>query len=109
MKEGASVNLRIVASQPTRIELYDGAGRFAMADAEGNGSLAESGDQLGWDVDRDGWPEITFNEQGEAKILLYAQALQPIPAAGVEITVEWKIDGKWVPVATDQLMLFNRK
>jgi tetratricopeptide (TPR) repeat protein len=104
MKTPAPANLRITASEPTRIELYDGAGHFAMTDARGNGSLTDPGDQLAWDADRDGWPEITPQPDGEAQFVIYAQALQPIPAKGIELKVEWKINGAWVEVASDQIM-----
>ncbi len=104
MKTPTPANLRIRASEPTRIELYDGAGHFAMTDARGNGSLKDPGDQIAWDADRDGWPEITPQPDGEAQFVIYAQALQTIPAKGIELKVEWKINGAWVEVASDQIM-----
>jgi hypothetical protein len=104
MKPGGRANLRVLASPPARIELYDARGNFAMVDAEGNGSLADEGDQLGWDADRDGWPEILPDADGEAVIRIHAQCAGAIPPEGLELRVQWQENGAWHDVAKDKIM-----
>ncbi len=103
MKPGDRPNLRVVSSVPARIEFYAG-GKLAMVDAQGNGSLRDEGDQIAWDDDRDGWPEVTADAHGEAVIQLYAHALQAIPAEGLELRIEWKNGDQWTEVAKDRIM-----
>jgi hypothetical protein len=104
MKPGDRANLRVISSLPARIEFY-AAGRLAMVDAQGNGSLREEGDQIVWDDDRDGWPEVASSAvDGEAMIQLYVHALQAIPAEGLELRIEWKNGGEWTEVAKDRIM-----
>lgn len=104
MKPGGRANLRVLAFPPARIELYDARGGFAMVDAEGNGSLADAGDQLAWDADRDGWPEIVPDGEGEALIRIHAHCLGAIPPEGLELRVQWHEDGAWQDVAKDRIM-----
>jgi len=104
MKPGGRANLRVLASPPARVELYDERGAFAMVDAEGNGSLADAGDQLAWDADRDGWPEIVPDGEGEAHIRIHAHCLGAIPPEGLELRVQWHEDGAWQDVAKDKIM-----
>lgn len=102
MKEGERANLRIVTSLPARVETYT-AGRLAMVDAQGNGSLQEAGDQILWDEDRDGWPEIS-STGGEAEISLYLNPLNPLPPEGLKVEIQWKLGDAWVTVAEDTLL-----
>jgi hypothetical protein len=104
MKPGGRANLRVLTSPPARVELYDERGAFAMVDAEGNGSLADAGDQLAWDADRDGWPEIVPDGEGEAQIRIHAHCLGAIPPEGLELRVQWQENGAWHDVAKDKIM-----
>lgn len=102
------VNLRVVASQPCRVEMYDEAGALQMVDAEGNGSLADSADWLGMDRDRNLAAEVLPDTAtGETRFLLQ---LDPKDWKGEEplrIRVEWLVDGKWVLAAEDQIVSGN--
>ncbi|MBC8002783.1 MAG: hypothetical protein H7X97_09360, partial [Opitutaceae bacterium] len=100
------VNLRVVTSQPCRVEMYDALGALQMVDAEGNGSLKNSGDWLGMDRDRNLAADLLPDEAaGETRFMLQ---LDPMNWKGVEplrIRVEWLADGKWFLAAEDQIVL----
>lgn len=99
------VNLRVVTSEPCRVEMYDGQGALQMVDAEGNGSLAEAGDWLGMDRDRNLAPELLPDPATRETIFMLQ--IDPKDWKGPEplrIRVEWLVDGKWVLAAEDQIV-----
>lgn len=97
-------NLRVVASVPCRIELYDQTGQLRMVDATGNGSCADSGDWLREDADGNGAPELTPDAAtGETNFHLFADPEGEIPAEGLVLKIEWLIDGKWCLAAEDRI------
>jgi hypothetical protein len=99
------VNLRVVTSQPCRVEMYDQEGILQMVDAQGNGSLADGGDWLGADADRNLAAEIIPNaETGEACFLLQLDPKDWNGKQPIKIRVEWLMNGKWYPAAEDQII-----
>jgi len=99
------VNLRVVTSKPCRVEMYDEAGVLQMVDSEGNGSLAESGDWLGKDGDRNLAAELLPNNKtGETRFLLQLDPKDGIGTEALRIRIEWLVDGKWFVVAEDQVV-----
>ncbi|MFM2171678.1 MAG: hypothetical protein RI957_1907, partial [Verrucomicrobiota bacterium] len=103
-KVKGSVNLRVVTSKPCRVELYDEKGGLQMVDAEGNGSLKDSGDWLGADRDRNLAAEIFADATtGETRFLLLLDPAQEIEKEALKVRVEWLMDGKWYPAAEDQI------
>jgi hypothetical protein len=104
-KSNAPVNLRVVASQPCRVEMYDEAGALQMVDAEGNGSLAESGDWLGMDRDRNLAAEaLPDTATGETRFLLQLDPKDWKGKDPLRIRVEWLVDGKWYLAAENQIV-----
>jgi hypothetical protein len=103
-KVKGSVNLRVVTSKPCRVELYDEKGGLQMVDAEGNGSLKDSGDWLGADRDRNLAAEIFADATtGETRFLLLLDPAQEIEKEALKVRVEWLMSGKWYPAAEDQI------
>lgn len=99
------VNIRVVASEPSRVELYDAQGVLQMVDSEANGSLAEAGDWLGMDRDRNLAPELLPDP--ESKETIFLLQIDPKDWKGSEplrIRVEWLVDGKWFLAAEDQIV-----
>jgi hypothetical protein len=104
-KSKGLVNLRVVASQPCRVEMYDQEGVLQLVDAQGNGSLADGGDWLGADQDRNLAAEITPNpETGETCFLLLLDPKDWNGKQPIQIRVEWLMNGKWYPAAEDQII-----
>lgn len=99
------VNLRVMTSLPCRVEMYDEAGALQMVDSEGNGSLAESGDWLGVDRDRNLAAEVLPDTTtGETRFLLQLDPKDWNGDEPLRIRVEWLVDGKWFLAAEDQIV-----
>lgn len=99
------VNLRVVTSQPCRVEMYDNQGTLQMVDAEGNGSLKDSGDWLGVDRDRDLSAELLPDEStGETRFFLQLDPKDWRGGEALDIRVEWLVDGKWYLAAEDKIL-----
>ena len=99
------VNLRVVASQPCRVEMYDKQGALQMVDAEGDGSLADNGDWLGLDRDRNLAAEVLPDAAtGETRFLLQLDPKDWDGKEPLSIRVEWLVDGKWYLAAEDQIV-----
>ena len=97
------VNFRVTASTPTRVELYDDAGRPVMVDATGDGSLGGVGDSLFTDADGDGAGDLIATK-GEAPFGLLVYPPAKIPADGIKLTVEVKVGTQWVVFAEDRII-----
>jgi tetratricopeptide (TPR) repeat protein len=104
-KTKGMVNLRVVTSQPCRVELYDGEGALQMVDAQGNGSLADAGDWLGLDSDRNLAAEVLPDPAtGEARFLLHLDPKDWNGAEPLRIRVEWLVNGEWFLAAEDRII-----
>ncbi len=103
-KVKGAVNLRVVTSQPCRVELYDEKGVLQMVDAEGNGSLENNADWLGTDFDRNLSAEIqTDASSGEARFMLLLDPAQAIDPQPLKVRIDWFAEGTWQPAAEDQI------
>jgi tetratricopeptide (TPR) repeat protein len=60
-----AVLLRVVATRPTRVEVYDEAGQLLFIDANGNGRFVDSGDMLLTEKMRNGYPLVTLGERNQ--------------------------------------------
>ncbi|MEI6177539.1 MAG: hypothetical protein WCS43_11655 [Verrucomicrobiota bacterium] len=99
------VNLRVVTSQPCRVEMYDAQGVLQMVDAEGNGSLKDSGDWLGMDRDRNLVADVLPDDvSGETSFMLQLDPMNWKGGEPLRIRVEWLVDGKWFLAAEDQIV-----
>lgn len=108
-QRGDLLNLRVVTSEPSRVELVDAAtSRVIAVDATGNGDFRGIGDILFDDKDRDGFPDIGF-EKGQAA---RAVEIQVYPLAGyklVAVNLELRDpDGTWVTGSIDRLLGKNQ-
>ena len=73
--------------------------------AEGNGSLAEAGDWLGLDRDRNLAAEVLPDgATGETHFLLQLDPKDWDGKEPLRIRVEWLVDGKWFLAAEDQIV-----
>jgi len=100
------VNLRVVTSKPCRVEMYDENGTLQMVDAEGNGSLKDSGDWLGMDRDRNLAADVMPNEiSGETRFMFQLDPTNWKGDEPLKVRVEWLIEGIWHLAAEDQIIL----
>ena len=100
-----AVNLRVVTSQPCRVELYDDQGALQMVDSKGNGSLKDSGDWLGLDRDRNLAADLLPDPAtGETRFFLQLDPMDWKGAEPLRVRVEWLVDGQWCLAAEDQIV-----
>ena len=98
-----SARIRAFTSAPARIEIYDSADQPVSVDANGNGSLADAGDDVFMDPDFDGVADLPL-DHGEAMLRLQVFPRDALPKDGLQVTIETSIDGAWIPVAHDRIL-----
>lgn len=104
-KAKGPVNLRVITSKPCRVEIYDEQGVPQMVDAEGNGSLQNSGDWLGVDRDRNFSADVLPDEKtGETRFMLMLDPAKMTGEEPLRVRVEWLVGGKWHPAAENQVI-----
>jgi tetratricopeptide (TPR) repeat protein len=104
-RDRSPANLRVIASVPCRVEMYDESGQLRLVDATGNGSCLDSGDWLREDADGNHAVELTPTAAtGETNFHLFVDPHEAIPAEGIILKIEWLIDGKWSLAAEDRIM-----
>jgi hypothetical protein len=96
-------NFRITTSSPARVELYDAEDHPVSVDANGDGSLGESGDSLFADTDNDGAADLPA-VAGETSFRIQVYPSGNIPADGLKVKLENKLDGRWIAVAEDRIL-----
>jgi hypothetical protein len=102
-EESESTDVKIVASEPMRIELYDKTGTTLLSvDANGDGDFQDKGDLVYQDLNGNGHPDLTMGEgESLASLYLYVEPTQigtdeSKPARDVSISIlengEWHLD-----------------
>ncbi len=95
-------NLRFIASEPARIEGYDGDGRLMFVDADGDGAFNSPGDILRSDVDANSAVDVSF-AAGEDSTSLELKVLpRQRPLSGqLEVEIHRLSDQSWQSDAVD--------
>ena len=101
-----AMDLRVIASQEARIELYDESEQLVFVDHNGNGQFDDAGDILALDGDRNGFPDITIDEDEDRSsrfvMLIYPGKVQK---EGLELALSYRDEtGEWVEVSRDRIM-----
>ena len=97
--------MRVVASQPTRIELYDQDDRLVMVDAAGDGDLVSRGDLISQDLNRNSLPDLRLAPSTtEQRFRLFVQPLQAISADGLLLELQMRQQGQWITCSTDRIL-----
>ena len=100
-----AVDVRVVASQPTRIELYDQEDRLVMVDAAGDGDLVSRGDLISQDLNRNSLPDLRLAPSTtEQRFRLFVQPLQAISADGLLLELQMRQQGQWITCSTDRIL-----
>lgn len=91
-------DIRVVADQPIRIELWDAQTRELIAiDATGNGSFEDAGDVIVYDANNNLFPEVFITEDNSVRaleILTFPNESGNIDKP-IEIAVELSREGQW--------------
>ena len=102
------LNLRVVASEPTRIEFYDDQRKLVAVDAQGDGRLDAEGDSLIQDRDRNGIVDLVLPAQrNEITFLLMVRPLAESSNQDRELSVESLQEGTWRKLAVDTIRSAN--
>lgn len=98
-------NFRFTASSPMRVEVYaSDTGELLCIDANGDGDLMDSGDQLFNDSDNDGHADIAFDTNSETvAIEVYFRNIEPVDESPVELSLELKVGELWETQAINQI------
>jgi len=100
-----SVALRVVASEPTRVEGFAPDGTLLFVDAQGNGSFGDPGDLVASDQVRNLFPILSTGGERDRIALRYAPESE-CANGRVEIRIETRVeggDGTWRTDAVDWL------
>lgn len=98
-------NFRFVASSPMRVEVYDSAsGQLVYIDANGDGDLLDSGDQLAHDADRNGEPDVVFEADAlTADLEVHFHTPPTTSTKRIELSLEMKVGDSWEPQSINQI------
>ncbi len=105
---GESVDFRISASEPIRIEVYDSTGaKLICVDANGDGDFEDKGDLVYQDLNGNGHPDLTMGERETlVSLTMYVDPGQ-IEAgesdASREVSISLLEDGAWHLDAVDRI------
>jgi tetratricopeptide (TPR) repeat protein len=95
-----SVDFRISASEPMRIEVYDSTGtKLICVDANGDGDFEDKGDLVYQDLNGTGHPDLTIGENETlVSLTMYVDPAQIEAAdsdASREVSISLLEDGEW--------------
>ncbi|HBR93493.1 MAG TPA: hypothetical protein DEA90_04950, partial [Opitutae bacterium] len=99
-----SLDLRIRASSPARIEAYSGDGELIFIDADGDGTFTSPGDILRSDTDSDGHPNVPFLTDSDSSSLELMILPESLPVNGMlDIHIESQSDQGWRSDSVDTI------
>lgn len=100
-----AADLRVVASQPARVELYNATEELVFVDANGDGAFVSEGDLVSADLNRNGYGDIELKPDAkESRFRLFVRPLKQ--ETGKEITFDVQLfnAGKWETFSSDRLL-----
>ncbi|MCU0794491.1 MAG: hypothetical protein MUF31_01005 [Akkermansiaceae bacterium] len=98
-------DLRVVASSPSRVELYDSNDELVFVDVEGDGSFGSPGDIISKDFNRNGSGDIKLDPKNqEVRFRLLVCPVEKPDGGELKLDVQMFDRGEWVTHATDRLL-----
>ncbi|MFC5051762.1 tetratricopeptide repeat protein [Rubritalea spongiae] len=103
--EPEAIDLRIESSVPMRIEIYDAqSNELISIDANGDGDFKDQGDYIGVDVNRNNWPDLSFEaDQKLTSLVMYVKGAEGTTDSEAQLTVKVLDDGEWRIDAVDHV------
>ncbi len=98
-------DVRVVASAPARIELYDQNDELIFVDADGDGAFVSEGDMVSKDLNRNLFGDLTLDtKRQEMRFRLFVRPAAVVP--GKELTLDLQLlqQGVWATHSTDRLL-----
>jgi tetratricopeptide (TPR) repeat protein len=100
-----AADLRVVASLPARVELYNQKDELVFVDAEGDGAFTSDGDLVSQDLNRNGSGDLELMaDVRELRFRVFARPLKIEP--GKELTLDLQIfeAGEWTTFSSDRIL-----
>ena len=100
-----AADLRVVASLPARVELYNEKDELVFVDAQGDGLFTVEGDMVSQDLNRNGFGDLELKADAkETRFRMFVRPLKVEP--GKEITFDLQLfeAGKWTTFSSDRLV-----
>lgn len=103
-------DVRVSASAPTRIELYDQNDELIFVDADGDGEFSSEGDMISKDVNRNSRGDLTLEaSRQEMRFRLFVRPADVKPGQELSLDLQLLQQGEWVTHSTDRLIFPNGK
>jgi tetratricopeptide (TPR) repeat protein len=103
-------DVRVIASYPTRIELYDQDDELIFVDADGDGEFNSEGDMISKDVNRNSRGDLTLEAtRQEMRFRLFVRPAEVKPGQELSLNLQLFQQGEWVTHSTDRLIFPKEK
>jgi hypothetical protein len=100
-----AVDVRVVASEPSRVEFYDSQDELVWVDADGDGAFTSPGDIISKDINRNGWGDIKLDPKiSETRFRLFVLPLRIVPDGKLSLNLQVYEKGTWHTHAIDQIL-----
>ncbi len=98
-------DVRVIASQPTRIELYDQDDDLVLVDADGDGAFTSGGDMISKDLNRNGAGDFVLDAAArEKRFRLFVRPAEVVPGGEISLDLQFFQKGEWVTHSTDRIL-----
>lgn len=100
-----AADVRVVGSQPARVELYNEKDELVSVDANGDGAFTIDGDMVSQDLNRNGFGDLELKaDVKETRFRMFVRPLKIEP--GKEITFDLQLfeAGQWTTFSSDRLV-----
>lgn len=98
-------DLRVVASTPSRVELYDQNDELVFVDADGDGAFVSEGDIISKDLNRNSLGDLTLDPlRQEIRFRLFVRPTKVNPDQELTLDLQLLQQGEWVTHSTDRIV-----
>lgn len=98
-------DVRVVASAPARIELYDQNDELIFVDADGDGAFVSEGDIVSKDLNRNYYGDLKLDtKRQEMRFRLFVRPAEVVPGKELNLDLQLLQQGEWATHSTDRLL-----
>lgn len=100
-----AADVRVIASKPSRIELYDQDDELVLVDADGDGAFTSEGDMISKDLNRNGAADFVLDATAkERRFRLFVRPVEVVPGGEISLDLQLFQQGEWVTHSTDRIL-----
>jgi len=98
-------DIRVVASAPARVELYDQDDELVFVDVDGDGSFVSEGDMISKDLNRNSLGDLTLDAaKQEMRFRLFVRPVTVDHQKPLSLDLQLLQQGEWVTHSTDRIV-----